>query len=298
MAVDSAGNAYVTGFTDSPDFPTTTSIRGFIRTSAEHTGQKFWLLSGGCFCSGIGSQRFQSGLFNLSRRLRHGLRHGDCRGCNRQCLRDRFYLFQQFPDGQRDPLSGENQTVFDHLACTNSFYFNANAFIAKIGPGGTNLVYSTYFGGTNFDEGKGIAVDTNGSVYVTGFTASTNFPTAQRGGSTTGLDERRGNQPDIHHQFLERLFAEWFDEQDLQPTMPLSPNSIPPARIWLIYSTFLGGTNNDVANGIAVDTNGAAYVTGWTISTNFPNTLGTSLPGFTHSWPPTPRSASWPRMFS
>ena len=45
------------------------------------------------------------------------------------------------------------------LACTNSFYFNANAFIAKIGPGGTNLVYSTYFGGTNFDTGKGIAVD-------------------------------------------------------------------------------------------------------------------------------------------
>ena len=41
----------------------------------------------------------------------------------------------------------------------------------------------------------------------------------------------------------------------------------------LLYSTFLGGTNNDVANGIAVDNNGAAYVTGWTISTNFPNTV-------------------------
>ena len=67
--------------------------------------------------------------------------------------------------------------VLDHLACTNSIYFNANAFIAKIGPGGTNLVYSSYFGGTNFDEGKGIAVDNNGNVYVTGFTASTNFPT-------------------------------------------------------------------------------------------------------------------------
>ena len=45
----------------------------------------------------------------------------------------------------------------------------------------------------------------------------------------------------------------------------------------LIYSTFLGGTNNDVANGIAVDGSGNAYVTGWTVSTNFPNTV-TNLP--------------------
>ena len=96
---------------------------------------------------------------------------GHCRGCGRQCLRDRFHLFQQFPDA--------STRCQNKLACTNSFYFNANAFIAKIGPGGTNLVYSTYFGGTNFDEGKGIAVDTNGFVYVTGFTASTNFPDHQ-----------------------------------------------------------------------------------------------------------------------
>ena len=46
-----------------------------------------------------------------------------------------------------------------------------------IGPGGSPLVYSTYFGGTNYDEGRSIAVDANGFVYVTGFTASTNFPT-------------------------------------------------------------------------------------------------------------------------
>ena len=54
------------------------------------------------------------------------------------------------------------------LACTNTVYFNANAFIAKIGPGGSPLVYSTYFGGTNYEQGRGIAVDTNGFVYVAG----------------------------------------------------------------------------------------------------------------------------------
>ena len=105
--------------------------------------------------------------------------YGDCRGFVGQRLCDRLHLFNQFPRHQCDTLSSgrKNQPVLDHLACTNSIYFNANAFIAKIGPGGTNLVYSSYFGGTNFDEGKGIAVDNNGFVYVTGFTASTNFPT-------------------------------------------------------------------------------------------------------------------------
>jgi len=65
----------------------------------------------------------------------------------------------------------------------------------------------------------------------------------------------------------------------------------------LLYSTFLGGANNDVANGIAVDNNGAAYITGWTISTDFPNTV-TNIVALHSFVPPTLRSASGPRMFS
>ena len=56
-------------------------------------------------------------------------------------------------------LTGRTNTVLDHLACTNSVYYNANAFIAKIGVGGTNLIYSSYFGGNNLDAGESIAVD-------------------------------------------------------------------------------------------------------------------------------------------
>ena len=62
--------------------------------------------------------------------------------------------------------------MFKHLQCTNSFSYNANAFVTEIASNGSALVYSSYFGGTNYDIGKGIAVDTNGFVCVTGFTAS------------------------------------------------------------------------------------------------------------------------------
>ena len=53
-----------------------------------------------------------------------------------------------------------------------------NAFVAKLNPAGSALVYSTYLGGSVDDFGNGIAVDTSGNAYVTGGTASTNFPTA------------------------------------------------------------------------------------------------------------------------
>src|SRR5208283_1760391 len=155
-------------------------------------------------------------------------------------------------------LAGRTNTVLDHLACTNSIYFNANAFIAKIGPGGTNLVYSSYFGGTNFDEGKGIAVDNDGNVYVTGFTASTNFPNINSFQSLLNGSTNKNSSFDA--------FVAKFDSTGTN----------------LLYSTFLGGTNNDMAYSIAVDTNGAAYVTGWTISTNFPNTV-TNIAGL-HSF--------------
>ena len=57
--------------------------------------------------------------------------------------------------------------------------------MAKLNPTGTALVYSTYLGGTGYDQGNGIAVDTAGNAYVTGITASTNFPTTAGAFQTT-----------------------------------------------------------------------------------------------------------------
>jgi hypothetical protein len=116
-----------------------------------------------------------------------------------------------------------------------------DAFVTKLSASGSSLSYSTYLGGTGSDQGHGIAVDNAGKAYVTGYTASTNFPRV----------DAYMNDPDgsTHDAFVTKLSA--------------SGSS-------LSYSTYLGGTGSDQGLGIAVDNTGNAYITGYTASTNFP----------------------------
>jgi hypothetical protein len=119
-----------------------------------------------------------------------------------------------------------------------------DVFVTKLNSTGTALVYSTYLGGSNSDVGNGIAVDGAGNAYVTGSTTSANFPTK--------------NPIQAHLNGSEDAFV-------------LTLN---PAGTALVYSTYLGGSNSDAGNGIAVDGAGNAYVTGTTSSTDFPTTPG------------------------
>ena len=154
------------------------------------------------------------------------------------------------------------------LGCPNTLYFNANAFVAEIAPGGTNLTYSTYFGGTNFDGGRAIAFN-NGTVFVAGQTASTNFPTANYIHQLIGT-----NLVDGHFltgsNATSLLFSDAF--------VAAFTNS-PATGLGLQYSTLLSGAFSDIAYGIAADALGNAYVAGSTTSSNFPslNTVGTNL---------------------
>ncbi|HTY88688.1 MAG TPA: immunoglobulin domain-containing protein [Candidatus Acidoferrum sp.] len=255
LALDAAGDAYVTGFTDSTNFPVTTNAL-FKKIS-------------GTFNSNVGFYPIDAIVAEL-----------DASGSN---LVYSTYLGGSGADSgfgiAVDSSNNAYVTGYTYSsnfpvvnaiqpkpACTNSFV-NANAFIARIGPGGSPLVYSTYYGGNNFDQGQSIAVDHSNFVYVTGFTASTNFPTVNYvhqtviGGIYDGHQLNRStNQTDANDAFV----------------LKFAPGGIGTNRV---YSTLLGSTNNDVAMHIAADDAGAAYVTGWTISSNFPNTVGTSIPG-------------------
>lgn len=122
---------------------------------------------------------------------------------------------------------------------------NADAFVTKLNATGNALVYSTYLGGTGDDEGSGIAVDAYGYAYVTGTTASTNFPTTPGAFKTSS----GGN----HDAFVTELV---------------------PAGTSFFYSTYLGGADADFGQEIAVDSSYNAYVTGYSHSTNFPTTPG------------------------
>jgi len=255
IAVDGQGNAFVTGITDSPDFPTTNAIPGHAQIGGSYSP------SFGSYPSDAFVAELNSGGSNLIFSTYLGGSGMDGSDGIALDLSGNIYVTgytfsTNFPvtNAIAYRLAGRTNMFLDHLACTNTVYYNANAFIAKIGPGGTNLVYSSYFGGNNLDAGESIAVDSSNFVYVTGFTASTNFPT--KNAITNSLNgyllNGSTNQTSSYDAFVAK-----FDSTGTN----------------LLYSTFLGGTNNDVAYSIAIDNQGAAYVTGWTVSSNFPNTV-------------------------
>jgi hypothetical protein len=126
-----------------------------------------------------------------------------------------------------------------------------DAFVTKINPTASALVYSSYLGGNRYDSGSGIAVDGSGSAYVTGKTGSANFPVTPGAFQTVCND---GNECANYDDAFVSKFS--------------STGSA------LVYSTYLGGGRSDVGTGIAVDGSGNAYVTGLTHSTDFPVTPG------------------------
>lgn len=131
------------------------------------------------------------------------------------------------------------------IAGTNTFQSTygqgtSDAFVTIFNAAGSGVTYSTYLGGNYADVGNGIAVDT-GNIYVVGQTASTNFPTSY-------------GQQSSYGQGASDAFVAKFARTTQN----------------VVYVTYLGGTGDDYGLGIAVDSDGNAYVTGSTTSTDFP----------------------------
>jgi len=223
IAVDSSGNAYVTGQTSSTDFPT---VNPFQATNK----------------AAIGTTAFVSKLNSTGSALVYSTYLGGSS--------------QDFGIGIAVDSSGDAyvtgytySTDFPtanalQATCDNCSLTAPDAFVAKLNSVGSALVYSTYLGGSGLDEGSGITVDSSGNAYVTGYTESTDFPTANP--FQAHCDNCSGNNGDA---FVAKL------------------NSAGSA---LAYSTYLGGSSWDAGYGIVVDSSGNAYVTGQTDSTDFP----------------------------
>jgi hypothetical protein len=114
-------------------------------------------------------------------------------------------------------------------------------FFLKLSPSGSSLVYSTYLGGNgDTDYALGAAVDQTGAAYVTGYTDSTDFPTANP------LQRQNAGFADV---FVTKLT---------------------PQGSAIVYSTYLGGASNDIGQSIALDAGGSAYIAGWTDSSDYP----------------------------
>jgi hypothetical protein len=123
-----------------------------------------------------------------------------------------------------------------------------DVFVTKINPSGSAIIYSTYIGGSDYDVANDIAIDNSGNVFITGEARSLNYPVTA--GAYQTIHEGTNGAPDV---FVTKLNANGST---------------------LIYSTFIGGSLNDIGYGIDIDAAGNAYVTGGTFSSNFDTTAG------------------------
>ncbi|MCB0256851.1 MAG: SBBP repeat-containing protein [Anaerolineae bacterium] len=128
--------------------------------------------------------------------------------------------------------------------------YDGDAFVVKLNPAGSALDYSTFLGGTDSDYGSAIAVNRSGIAFVLGTTYSSDFPTTPDGYDTTFNDTHSGCD----------VFVAEFN----------------PSGSTMVYGTFLGGNHLDFTegDGIALNDVGSAYVTGSTMSDDFPTTPG------------------------
>jgi hypothetical protein len=225
VALDSAGNAVVSGQTTSSGFPTTA---GAYDTTYNGSGDGV-VVKLNAAASALMYSTFLGG---TSIDLPYGLMldaSGDA------------YLTGQtmstnFPTtaGAYDPSYNGGQ---------------ADGFVTKLAASGSSLVYSTYLGGDQFDDGKSIDLDSTGAAYVTGRTESFNFPT------TAGAFQPVYNGGRDAFAFK------------------LTPNGSSPS-----YGTYLGGSFEDETGDIVVDGPGNAYISGWTQSADFPTSLNACDP--------------------
>jgi hypothetical protein len=290
IAVDSSGNAYVTGATQSPNFPVTAgtlqpNIAGsqnafvtkvnatgealvystYLGGSATDVGQSIQVdSSGDAYVAGYtfstnfplvgpfqkviggGSDAFVAEINPAGSALTFSTYLGGS---------GNDYAYGLALDGSKNIyLTGSTgSTNFPIVsgAFQPALKGSSNAFVSKLNPAGSSLLYSTYLGGSGNDQGKGIAVTSAGVAFVTGSTNSTDFPTLNPVQATLGLSSAIaycGTAP-CPDAFITQLNA---------------------AGNGLNYSTYLGGNGYDSGQSIALDSTGDPYITGSTASTNFP----------------------------
>ncbi len=219
LAVDSAGNSYVTGVTTSADFPVVSPaqgtyagvIRDVFVTKINPSGSAILYST---YLGGAGDEQGVDIAVN--------------------------------PAGDAYVTGWTTSTNFPVAAPFQNAYGGGqvDAFLARLGPAGNSLVYSTYAGGSGDDVGSGVAVDGAGNIYGIGYTTSTNLQVVN------ALQPTKGSGADAY---------------------VVKTN---PAGDSIIYSTYLGGNGDDFGNGIAVDGAGNAYGIGDTRSSDLSTVNG------------------------
>lgn len=282
LVLDGSGNAHITGWTSSPSFPVTPgaydeSHNGgndvfvsklnstgssliystFLGTSGGENGEAIARdESGNVYITGSASSSFPvtSGAFDESHNGGMDVFVSKLNATGSALLYSTLIGGSNDDAGRGIALDRSGNMLLTGATYSSSFPFTPGAydekhnggwdiFVSKLNATGNSLLYSTFLGGGNSDEGKAIAMDGNGNAYVTGFTYSSSFPV-----TPGAFDESHNGYSDV---FMSTLNA--------------MGNS-------LLYSTFLGGNSYDCAAGIVLDGSGNVHIAGTTYSRWFPVT--------------------------
>ncbi len=278
ISVDGSGSAYITGYTQSDDFPTenpfqvdpgggindafVTKLNSFGNALVYSTylGGSDFDFGWGISVDGFGSAYITGGTYSTDFPIEgeyqtyHG---GGCdvfvtklNGAGNDLVYSTYLGGSEgdVPRGISVDGSGSayitGYTQSDDFPTENPFQVDhgggyEDAFMTKLSSSGNDLVYSTFLGGSNGDEGWDIAVDGSGNAHITGRTWSSDFPTEGEYQTYQGSGDA----------FVTKLNS--------------SGNA-------LVYSTYLGGSDWEYGNGMAVDGSGNAYISGRTFSSDFP----------------------------
>ena len=169
LAVDSSGDAYVAGATDSPNFP----VKNAIYTNISGTIDPYQH----GYLSDAFVAELNPGGSNLVYSTYLGGEATDvARGIAVDAVGNAYVAGYTYSTN----FPTTSNAFQKHLAVTNSTYqryYNGNAFVTEISAGGSNLLYSSYLGGTNLDQARSVALGVSNCVYVAGYSGSPNFPT-------------------------------------------------------------------------------------------------------------------------
>ncbi len=280
ISVDANGHAYVVGITDSTDFPTNDSFQAtqagngdafLAKLSSSGNSLEYSTYLGGNYFDWAFSVAVDSGGyayltgrtsstdFPTENPIQAALADEDDVFITKFSTDGTSLIYSTYLGGNDSDYG--HDIVLDSSACayitgyTSSTDFpvinylqesnagNYDVFAAKLNSAGNSLEFSTYLGGSDSDEGNGIALDSSGYIYITGQTKSADFPTKYP------------------------IQASWGGSNDVL-VMKLNSSGSD-----LEYSTYLGGSGYDRGEGIAVDANGYAYIAGGSSGDDFPTQL-------------------------
>ncbi len=244
IAVDGSGNVYITGNTDSTDFPASSNA---YQTELELRGDDACLIAGPLKCGDAFVLKLNTTGTQILYATYLGGHNSDEGRAIAVDASGRAYI-----TGGTDPFNAGNFCINPYLwPTTFNPYQNkpcygarvdSDAFFTVLNSAGSDLVYSTYYGGGNEDIGNAIAIDASGNAYIAGETNSNNLP------DKNSFQNNPASSGDGFDAFVAKF----------------NPNET--GNDSFLYGSYLGGTGEDFANGIAVDAVGNAYVVGETAS--------------------------------